>query len=285
MKFVKTGEHREDALERSVEINSLEETRKRFKRMNYLLGFVRERNPEAYPEYVNNLLVKYQGLLDEERKKANPFDIDKLLSENPNMSEHPELVRVVLNYLLQILKLPAEANPGKHKVVNRNYFKSFSHISYHNLLVLTETIGRAEAIVLYKKFVTHYYLDNRNPDRETYDNLETLYERHIQPQETPSEWVIVRGMIADGKYAYRNENCLFLESQDDLPDSELKYYISCYGDFERAKDFHDSVILTMEHTIAQGDPYCSRVLHDTRVDWDLRHPPKSFWDSMKPDNE
>ncbi len=37
----------------------------------------------------------------------------------------------------------------------------------------------------------------------------------------------------------------------------------------------------MEHTIAQGDPYCSRVIHDTRVDWNLAHPPKEFWDNMK----
>ncbi|GAH04656.1 unnamed protein product, partial [marine sediment metagenome] len=62
-------------------------------------------------------------------------------------------------------------------------------------------------------------------------------------------------------------------------------YVCCYGDYEKFKNYHDSIILTMEHTIAQGDPYCSRVLHDTRVDWDLHHPPKSFWDSMKPENE
>ena len=285
MKFVRTGKYKQDALDRIVEIDTLKEARWRLKRMNYLLGFVRERIPDVIPKYTENLLTKYQDLLEEERKSTNPFDIDMLLSENPNMGDNSELLKTVTSYLLQILQLPADASPGKHKVVNRNYFKSFSHISYPNLLVLTETIGRTEAISLYKKYVTHYYIDERNPDRTTYDNLETLYERHIQPQEIPSDWVIVRGMIADGKYAWRNDNCLFLESQDDLPDAELKYYISCYGDFERAKDFHDSVILTMEHTIAEGEPYCSRVYHDTRVDWDLRHPPKSFWDSMKPENE
>jgi hypothetical protein len=41
--------------------------------------------------------------------------------------------------------------------------------------------------------------------------------------------------------------------------------------------------LTMEHTIAQGDQYCSRVLHDTRVDWNLKHPPKEFWDNIESD--
>ena len=93
-------------------------------------------------------------------------------------------------------------------------------------------------------------------------------------------------MIGDGKYAFRNDTCVFLNAiGDDLPDTELKYYVCCYGDYEKFKNYHDSIILTMEHTIAQGDPYCSRVLHDTRVDWDLQHPPKSFWDSMNPENE
>ncbi|MCG3224149.1 MAG: hypothetical protein H7647_06760 [Candidatus Heimdallarchaeota archaeon] len=41
----------------------------------------------------------------------------------------------------------------------------------------------------------------------------------------------------------------------------------------------------MEHTLMEGDPYCSRVLHDTRIDYDLRHPPKEFWDNFKPGKE
>jgi hypothetical protein len=159
------------------------------------------------------------------------------------------------------------------------------HPAYYNLLVLTETLDREDAIALYKKFVTHYIRDRRDPERITYDNLETAFTKAIEPKEIPSEWVVVRGMIGDGKYAYRNDNCLWIDAIEDLPDSELKYYVCCYGDYESSKIYHDSVILTMEHTIAQGDPYCSRVLHDTRVDWDLKHPPKDFWDSMKPENE
>jgi hypothetical protein len=285
LKFIKTGEYRQDALERLVEINSLDEARARLKRMNYLLGFIKERNPDVFPEYVNNLFAKYQDLLESERKNANPFDLDELISENPILIEHFELTRVVLNYFLQILQLPAEVNLGKTEVDNKNYFQSFSHLSYNNLLVLIETIERDEAIALYKKFITHFILDNRNPNRKTYD-IETIYANAIKPKEVPSDWEIVHGMIGEGKYAFRNDNCVFLTAiGDDLPDSELKYYVCCYGDYEKFRNYHDSIILTMEHTIAQGDPYCSCVLHDTRVDWDLRHPPKSFWDSMKPENE
>jgi hypothetical protein len=285
MKFVTTGKYREDTLERLVEIDPLKEVQNRFKQMNYFLGFIKERFPEVFPEYVNSLIAKYQDLLEDERKKSNPPDLDELLVENPQMKDNLELSRLVLNYLLQILQLPAETKLEKVKVVNRNYFKSWSHHNYYNLLVLTETMGTAEAIALYKRFVTHHTLTERDPNRETFD-VETIYARAIEPKETPSDWEIVHTMIGDGKYAFRNDTCVFLNAiGEDLPDTELKYYVCCYGDYEKFKNYHDSMVLTMEHTIAQGDPYCSRVLHDTRVDWDLRHPPKSFWDSMKPETE
>ncbi len=67
-----------------------------------------------------------------------------------------------------------------------------------------------------------------------------------------------------------------------LPDQELKYYVCCYGDYEYARSYGENIVLTMEHTIAEGAPYCSRVLHDTRVDWKLEHPPKEFWDNFNP---
>ena len=165
MKFVRTGEYRQDALERQVEIDSLQETRARLKRLDYLLGFVRARNSEVYPEYVDNLLAKYQGLLEEDRRKVIPSDLDVMVPEYPNLTEHPELARVALNYTLQILKLPAEVNLGKAEVVNKNYFKLFSHPSYYNLLALTETLGRQDAISLYKKFVTHYWIDEQALDQ------------------------------------------------------------------------------------------------------------------------
>ena len=286
MKYVKTGKYRQDTLERIVEIDPLKELQGRLKRMNFFLGFVKEHILEVFPEYVNNLLVKYQELLDAERTKANPPDLDELVSENPHLKENLELTRLVVNYIIQILQLPAETKLEKSEVVNRNYFRSWSHHNYANLLVLTETLDRTDAIGLYKKFVTYHTLEGRDPNRKTADNAEIIYEKAIEPKEEPSDWEIVHTMIGEGKYAFRNDTCVFLNAiGDSLPDTELKYYVCCYGDYEKFKNYHDSIVLTMEHTIAQGDPYCSRVLHDTRIDWDLRHPPKSFWDSMKPDNE
>ena len=286
MKVVKTGKYRQDTLERLVEIDPLKELQNRLEKMNYFLGFVKKHNPDDFSKYINNLLAKYQDLLEDERKKANPPDLDELVSENPHLNENLPLARLVVNYIIQILDLPSEAKLEKIKVVNQNYFRSWSHYNYANLLVLTETLGREDAIDLYKKFVTHHTLENRDSKRKTVDNVKIIFEKAIEPKEEPSDWEIIHTMIGEGKYVFRNDTCVFLNAiGDSLPDTELKYYICCYGDYEKFKNYHDSIVLTMEHTIAQGDLYCSRVLHDTRVDWDLRHPPKSFWDNMEPDNE
>lgn len=283
MKVVKTGKYRQDTLERLVEIDPLNELQNRLEKMNYFLGFVKEHNPDDFSGYINNLQTNYQTLLEDERKKANPPELDELVSENPYLKENLDLARLVVNYLVQILGLPAETNLEKSEVVNRNYFRSWSHHNYTNLLVLTETLGRKDAIDLYKKFITHHTLENRDPNRKTVDNVGVIFERAIEPKKEPSDWEIIHTMIGEGKYVFRNDTCVFVNAiGDSLSDTELKYYICCYGDYEKFKNYHDSIVLTMEHTIAQGDPYCSRVKHDTRYDWNLEHPEKEFFDSMWP---
>ncbi|MGC9780662.1 MAG: hypothetical protein HZR80_15575 [Candidatus Heimdallarchaeota archaeon] len=46
--------------------------------------------------------------------------------------------------------------------------------------------------------------------------------------------------------------------------------------------WNEDFVLTMNHTIAKGDLYCSCVVHDTKIDWDLTHPPDEFWESIWP---
>ena len=281
MQFVRTGKYRPDALNRVIEVDTLKEVNARLKQLDYLLELVQEMKPEAFSTYIHNLTLKYVDLFDGETVNQDLPDLPVLLSETVLLKEHIGLVRAIVNYILQILKVSTMNSLGVEQVVNRDYYRSFSHPSYNNLVVLSETIPRDEAIALYKRFVTQFRLDTRDPNREVIEDLESLHTRRIEPKEEPSDWELVHAMYSDGKYAFRNNNCVLMNAiGDDLPDTELKYHVCCYGDYEAFRNYHDSIILTMEHTIAQGHPYCSRVLHDTRVDWDLRHPPQSFWDSM-----
>ena len=287
LKFYRIGEFQDDVLKRLVEIAPSQRVgRSVFSRLNYLLGFIEKHSPEHLQPFIDKLESKYSGMISEDFVSKAGIDLTSILAEWEHLKKHKSLARLALNYYTQVLGIDANAWDQTAEVVNRNYHQAFLHPRYYNLLSLMETMGREEAIKLWKRFFTDYVKADRTPRETPFVDLETWFNERLEAAETAetlSEWVMVRGMIADGKFAYRNDNCFWVESLDDLPDSELKYYICCYGDYEGARDLHPSIVLTMEHTIAQGHPYCSRVLHDTRVDYDLRHPPKEFWDSMAPD--
>ena len=288
MQFLKVGKERPDALEQPREISPIEEiTRAPLRRLDYLLGMIKEAYPEEVVNFVKKLGEKYQNLAKTDNLGDGFKKISTGLSEKDHLKEYPELARQLVNYLVFILHLPEETDWAEDKVsvpCKRNLHLHL-HPRYYNVQTLTEVIDRPDALTLYKRYVTQYLKMVRDPERETYASMEDLFEERKQPREEHSDWEMVFGMIGKGKYAYRNDNCLWVDALADLDDLELKYMVCCYGDYEGAKNYHDDAILTMEHTIAQGDPYCSRVVHDTRVDYDLRHPPKEFWDNIEPSGE
>ena len=286
MKFYRVGEFKENVLDGTVGINPKEQAPQFvLSRLNFLLGFLREHSPDNIDAFTKNLEKWYQKLTRTDYIKEKGIDLNEFIDDYDNLAEYTGLLNAALNYYFQVLDFSKDSKWDEDiVVVNRNYHQSFLHPRYYNLLTLIETVGREEAIRLWKRFFTEFVIYDRVLREKPFVDLESWFaERQAAVDvENPSDWVVVRGMIADGKFAYRNDNCLWVESLDDLPDAEIKYYVCCYGDYEGARNLHESIVLTMEHTIAQGDPYCSRVMHDTRVDYDLRHPPKEFWDKMWP---
>ncbi|HUT80478.1 MAG TPA: L-2-amino-thiazoline-4-carboxylic acid hydrolase [Candidatus Bathyarchaeia archaeon] len=285
MKFYRTGEFQEDILAREIEVEPLKWIEKeQLKRLDYLLGYIKRNHPEKLLVFVENLNNKYKNLLTNIGKEGQKIDFGINYRDFSNLQEFPILAEGIVSYIFKTLGLVEDYKTveNKTKVLNSAYLKSFLHPRYFNLETLIMILERKEAINFYKKFGTQYLIDTQTPE-EPFIDLETLLEKRItNRQEPPSAWVMLHGMLAEGKYAYRNDNCLWVNVLQDLPDKEIKYYVCCYGDYQAAKSYYnENIILTMEHTIAQGDPYCSRVLHDTRIDWDLRHPPKKFWDELK----
>ncbi|TFH01585.1 MAG: hypothetical protein E4H14_18450 [Candidatus Thorarchaeota archaeon] len=286
MKFYRTGEFKENVLDGTVDINPKEQAPQFvLNRLNFLIGFIRERSPDNVDAFTKNLEKQYQKLTRTDYIKERSIGLSDLVAGFENLADYASLVNAAMNYYFQVLDFSDESAWDENiVVVNRNYHQAFLHPRYYNLLTLIETVGREKAICLWKRFFTEFVIYDRIPRETPFVDLETMFVERMAAidEDNPSDWVMIRGMIAEGKYVYRNDNCFWVESLEDLPDSEIKYYVCCYGDYEGARDYDERIVLTMEHTIAQGDPYCSRVMHDTRIDFDLRHPPKEFWDNMWP---
>ena len=290
MKFTQTGTFKKDALEKRVTIKPKESIGNMFfNQLDYFLGFVAKERSEIVTEYIKNLTKKYQGLVEEDHLNISKDDVDKTYSEFQTLYQFPELTNASLNYFIELLEFEEISawELAEVEISMMALIKAWTYPTYYLLQTLAETIDRTKAVKLFKRYITQYHRDHPSPDRDKFVSLEKMLEKRLSGDTTSSDWVMVHTMLEEGKYAFKNKNCpTCVDAMVDLPDVELKYLACCYGDYEKFRSTYSGhIILTMEHTLMQGDPYCSRVLHDTRVDYDLRHPPKEFWDNFEPGNE
>ncbi len=287
MKFQAYGKPIPDLLDKEVELQPLDFAQKSpLKRLNYLLGLIKEKEPNRFADYVTNLKLKLKSLIKEDIISKKKINIDELLSNFDVLKKHPELAKISLNYFLQILQVSEKDDwvNEKVKIPNRNYLRSFLIPKYYNLQALSETIGREEAFQLYKVYVTKFIIENVSPNRKIFDTMEAFKEHFEKDKkEVTIGWYGLLSEVKDGKFFFRKDNCPWAEVLMDLPDKEIKYLICCYGDFQAAVTrSNDCFVLTMKHTVVEGDPYCDCIYHDTSIDWDLTHPPKEFWDNLEP---
>jgi hypothetical protein len=256
------------------------------RRLDYLIGFIKKSKPEIVKKFIKNLKEKYEEKSEISYVKKDDFDIAEILLDFSNLKEFSDLAMKSLNYFLNLLEIDDRFDwiKKKTKVPQRNYLRSFLGPKYINVESLSEIIEREEAIKLYKRYITEYIIDYDKDREENVDNLDSLWERYFQNYEVGEldHWVVIHSKPKNGKMIYRKDTCLWDDAMDGFSDKELKYLVCCYGDFQGAKRENRYFVLTMDYAIAKGDPYCSCVIHDTRMDWNLSHPPKEYWDNIWP---
>ncbi|MFW9927048.1 MAG: L-2-amino-thiazoline-4-carboxylic acid hydrolase [Candidatus Thorarchaeota archaeon] len=257
-----------------------------WKRLDSLLRQIRNFDPRVLQSYTKNLQVRYDELSKNNVVVEKSIDVPTLLSDFENLREFPKLGASNLNYFLQVLdpSMDVDLIRDTIEVPQRNQIRAVLLPKYQNLLILTETIARDEAIEIYKTYHDELMRAGRSSQKDRYQTLKEYAERWIKSN--PNE---NRGLVRiisepfKGKVYLRKDTCLWNEAIQDLEDNELKYYVCCYQDFESARLANRSFVLTMERTIVEGHPFCDSVFHDTRIDDELIHPSEEFFSSMNPE--
>jgi hypothetical protein len=290
MKFTQTGTFQENTLDKRVTINPMERVQDIFfDRLDYFLGFLTTEKPQIMDKFGVNLTQKYQSFVGIDYWQGFSENADARYTAFEHLLLYPKLLRASLNYFIELLQINGNGASLETdiEISMKALIQAWTYPSYYILEALAETIGRDSAFKLYKRYITQFYLDHPTPGRDEDFSLEKMLAKRLSGDTTSSEWVIVHTMLEVGKYAFKNKNCpTCVDAMTELPDIEIKYLVCCYGDFQKFRStYSDHLILTVEHTLMEGDPYCSRVLHDTRLDYDLRHPPKEFWDNFEPVEE
>ena len=283
MKFEKLGTYAPETINDLEEVQPLDiAQRASLARLNYIIGFFKKKRPDDFESFMNNLQKKYAELSTKNYCDEHKYDIMKSIEKLENLKKYQKLAIDNLNYVLQLIDVPENKDwmNDKVKVPQGNYLRSFLVPRYQNVAVISETIGREEAIKLYKIYRTEYAIQTGSETKHKYNTVEELRDDGIEERRKAKGWVRIES-LENGKFYYRRDSCIWADAISDLPDNEFRYLAACYADFEGTKiHWNPHFVLTMGHTVARGDPYCSCIVHDTRIDWDLTHPPKEFWDSI-----
>lgn len=255
------------------------------RRLNFLLGFVKEKNEELYKRYIVQLEKKIQSLVGDIDISEEKLGIKEKLSNYPHLNQHSKLTKIHYNFLIKLLEKPIEEVINSEEVLipSKNYWLIVFGIRYYQAQALTEIMEKEKAIELFKEYIDQYGLSVKSTYKH-YETLEEMRKDHIEESEqsTDIDFDVIISTVEDGRYIVRNNNCPAIDAMSDFEDKELVYVTCCHGDYQYAVLSNEHFVMTRDFTIAEDDPYCDKVFHDTRIDKKVKHPTKEFLDSMGP---
>jgi hypothetical protein len=278
MKFYKFEAHTKNKIYKIKPMEFLNNTV--YKRLDFLLGFVKKKNEKIFSDYVNQMIADLESL--NEFSTLGDYKISNI-ADYSNISSHLKLVQLHGDLHRQILGISMEqANSDNEiEVPSRIYWRAFILARIYQLISLVNTIGRKEAIELFKNYLDQYYIHNKSSFKH-YETLDDLFKESFKEasKSTDNEFTVTCSTVENGVYINRNDNCPAVDALDDIDDKELIYVVICYPDFQYAIMTNEHFVMTRKHTIAEGDPYCDKVFHDTRINKEPKHPSKKLIDSM-----
>lgn len=255
------------------------------KRLDFLLGFLKERNTEMHTAFIDQLKSTIKSLIGSFKIPKEKLDISEKLSEFTHINQYKKLVELHLHLLSMLLERPLEDVFSSEELMipSKNYWLIVFGIRYYQILALTEIMDREEAIELFKEYIDQYYVFVESTFTK-YETIDEMRVDHLKEVGSGSdmEFDVVASTVENGMYIIRNNNCPAIDAMKDFEDKELVYVTCCHGDFQYAVMSNEHFVMTREFTIAEGDPFCDKVFHDTRIDKEVKHPSKEFLDSMGP---
>ena len=254
-----------------------------FKRLDFLLGLIKRKKEEQYEDFVKRLIKRLQDKVAVKELSFDKQEINDMISNYNNLNDQIELTRLHLDLQIQILELTKKQlnSVEQIEIPSRINWRAVFINKYYQLLALIDVLGRNEGIELYKEYLDQYYVHIKSTFKH-YKTLDEFSKEHLEEAETSTdgEFAVVYSSVENGVYIVRNDNCPAVEALNDIEDKELIYIICCYADYQFTVMSNEYFVMTRNYTVAEGDPYCDKVFHDTRIDKELKHPSKEFLDSM-----
>ncbi|MHA2252456.1 MAG: hypothetical protein ACXAD7_18965 [Candidatus Kariarchaeaceae archaeon] len=250
--------------------------------LDHLLGKLEEFDIEIHEKYLEKLNMRLKSLIDKDIVSSN--DIEELIDKYLHLKDYPQLAENSVNYSFDLMGLTdGNWDSPEIKLSEKEKLRGFIYPKYLHLHVLTQILGREEAIKFYKEQVNQ--LIGSFTDLQQINDVETLRGNYIRGAQHGGE-VRTIGEVVDGKVINRKDTCLWAEIINEVSDdNELSNAVICFPDFKHAEMRNQNFVMTRNYTIVDGDPYCDQMVHDISINSNIDHPPKEFFDNIQPISE
>ncbi|NPE08969.1 MAG: hypothetical protein GNW80_11865 [Asgard group archaeon] len=254
-----------------------------FKEIDNAFGYIKKRNVDTYTELINRLTTSKKNLPKKKFFNEKTSKIMERIKKSEILSENKELVLRYLNAFIETQGITDKEYWQKKeiKIPARNFFHSANNLYYLILSTLVDILGKDEAIKLYKETVDNYVHTFDTKQMNIFTDLEDMRQKFIRwTENSPYGRVRLLSTVENGQWIRICKNCEKVQNLDNLEelDGDLMYAISCYCHEPLAKMWNENFVLTLEQTIAKGDPFCSYVYHDKSIADKIEHPPRKFFE-------
>ena len=252
-----------------------------------LLKKVKNEKPEIYQPFVTNVAKKIQKKTDNKSFKKEAEKLSKEISQYENLAENFNLVRLHLNYMIDILGITEEQFWKNEKIAfsSEKFMTSLYVLFYYQVVTLNELLGRQTGIKFYKESIDIYNeIINARNQKDIHENLDTMREESTEWMKiNPYGRIRLYSEVKDGQLVQLCRNCekfTELQKTELVSDKELFYLVLCYMHVPLAKVWNENFVLTLEKSLALGDLYCSYVYTDKRIAKEVKPPSKDYLDEI-----
>lgn len=283
MKFEKLGKERENV---TIEIGPFDFGESNIiKDLNNTLVYIKENNPKILDKFTKTLTKKLLDITSLTDFKDESGKLSEHIKKYTSLDSHIELLRLLLSYFTKTLGVTEEQfwKNEKQAFPEWNFFRSVRDLQLIEIKALIDILGKEEAIEFNKGMTDSYIVKYDQNQKDWYKDLAEMRHYHSKFMKNNTLGrVRLLSEVIDGRYI---EICLTCDKVRNYPnasaeDRELLDVTGCYCHHALTQLWNDNFKLTLNNTIAKGDPYCTYVYHDTRIVDKIEEPTKEFFDGV-----
>jgi len=257
-----------------------------FNILDLLLGKIKKEKPEIFQLFIDEVTKKLKSKTQNKEFEGKEKLAEKL-KEFDHLPENHDFVKLHLNFMIEGLGITEEElwENQKTSFPIESFIPALIEQTHLQMITLIEILGRETAIKFHREFVNKYNETiNARHQANIHENLEEMRKGHMEWIKTnPYGRIRIFGEVKDGQLIRLCSNCekyYSLRNHEMVRDRETIYSLLCYMHIPLARVWNPNFVLTIEKSLARGDPYCAYIYNDMRKREDANPPSEEYLDEL-----